>query len=464
MKPKTLLISIYNKLKNAKKENLLTFALLFIAGILTLIPGVTYLLTTFVSKIPANQTYDWLIARSVLSIFMMLPSLILFSAGYLLLESHSMGWKLAAATCVASILLAILNPSGIDLALSIGFLSGLAAALEIRSRRGGESVLKDSPIAIENIAILGMYICLIICISTIVFLFGYTIMRGAPYINLDFLTKTNYNWVQAGQVLAQLSSTSPGGILGYALGTIVLTVTCECIAIPLGLAAAIYLSEYAGRNKLTETIRFFIETLAGLPSVVIGLLVFLIIVRSLGWGFTVQGTAIGLAIMILPFNIRVVEEAMRAVPDAFREASFALGATKWETSKNIVFYAATPGIITGILLGAGAAMGESALVLVAQSLTYPAGTPFNPTLPILSNLFGKQANGFPSLAVFIYNAATLSPIEVGIGHSKLQGYVINQEAWSVAFAGAAVLIAMYLLICVIAMFARNRLAKKITGK
>jgi ABC-type phosphate transport system permease subunit len=172
--------------------------------------------------------------------------------------------------------------------------------------------------------------------------------------------------------------------------------------------------------------------------------------------------------MILPFNIRVVEEAMRSVPDAFREASFALGATKWETAKNIVFYAAAPGIITGILLGAGAAMGESALVLVAQSLTYPEGTQFNPTFPVLTNLFGKQANGFPSLAVFIYNAATLSPIEVGTAKSPLsllgKGYLINQNAWSVAFAGAAVLIAMYLVICVAAMFARNRLAKKITGK
>ena len=179
-----------------------------------------------------------------------------------------------------------------------------------------------------------MYICLIICISTIVFLFGYTIVRGAPYINFDFLTKINWNWAQAGQaVSATFYQLRLEAILGYALGTIMLTFICECIAIPLGLAAAIYLSEYAGRNKLTETIRFFIETLAGLPSVVIGLLVFLIIVHALGWGFTVQGTAIGLAIMILPFNIRVVEEAMRAVPDAFREASFALGATKWETCK-----------------------------------------------------------------------------------------------------------------------------------
>ncbi len=117
------------------------------------------------------------------------------------------------------------KPVNIDLALSIGFLSGLAAALEIRNRKSGETVLKDSPIAIENIAILGMYICLIICISTIVFLFGYTIVRGAPYLNLDFLTKTNYNWVQAGQLLAQLSSTSPGGILGYALGTIIITIS-----------------------------------------------------------------------------------------------------------------------------------------------------------------------------------------------------------------------------------------------
>ncbi len=133
---------------------------------------------------------------------MMLPSLILFSAAYLLLESHSMGWKLSLATCIAAIFLAVLNQSDINLALSIGFLSGLAVALEIRNRKSGETVLKDSPIAIENIAILGMYICLIICVSTIVFLFGYTIVRGAPYINFDFLTKINWSWPQAGQLIA----------------------------------------------------------------------------------------------------------------------------------------------------------------------------------------------------------------------------------------------------------------------
>src|SRR5208337_1126021 len=146
MKPKTLLQTIYVKLKNAKKENLLTFALLFIAGILTLIPGATYLLSTYATKIPVGQTSDWSIARSIVSLFMMLPSLILFSAGYLLLESHSLGWKIALATCIAAIFLAVLNPSDINLALSIAFLSGLATAIEIRTRTSGETVLKDSPI------------------------------------------------------------------------------------------------------------------------------------------------------------------------------------------------------------------------------------------------------------------------------------------------------------------------------
>ena len=202
MKPKTLPQTVYVKLKNAKKENLLTFALLFLAGILTLIPGVTYLATTIVTKIPSTQTYDWTVARAILSIFMLLPSLILFSAAYLLLESHSLGWKLSFGTCMVAFLLAVLIRSYINLALSIGLLSGLGAALEIRNRKSGETVLKDSPIAIENIAILGMYICLIFCVSTVVFLFGYTILRGAPYLNLDFLTTINWSWPQGGQLIA----------------------------------------------------------------------------------------------------------------------------------------------------------------------------------------------------------------------------------------------------------------------
>ena len=123
MKPKTLLISIYVKLKNAKKENLLTFALLFIAGILILIPGVTYLSTTFVTKIPATQTYDWLIARvSIVHIYdAAKPHFILCRIPLAGISFN--GLETSAATCIASILLAVLNHSDIDLALSIGFLA-----------------------------------------------------------------------------------------------------------------------------------------------------------------------------------------------------------------------------------------------------------------------------------------------------------------------------------------------------
>ena len=244
----------------------------------------------------------------------------------------------------------------------------------------------------------------------------------------------------------------------------IVTAVCEAIAIPLGLGAALYLSEYAKRNKITDTIRFFVETLAGLPSVIIGLLVFIVLVRDLNWGFTIQAAAIGLAIMILPFNIRVVEEALRSVPDAFREAAFALGATKWETAKSIVFYAASPGIITGILLGAGAAIGEAAVVFVIFGQNLPQGTSTNPTFPPLGNLFGRQASGFPTLPVLIFKAATLAPLAIGDGRSTLPGDVIYQNIWSFAFATAAVLITIYLAICVVALIARNRLTKKITGK
>ena len=144
-----------------------------------------------------------------------------------------------------------------------------------------------------------MILCVTISVGIVGFLFGYSGIRGSPYLSLDFLTNTNWQFLHAGYVLnhsirpavSGISANSIGGIAGYAIGSLLLASTCELIAIPLGLGAAIYLSEYAKQNKLTETIRFFIETLAGVPSVVIGLLAFVILVEGTGpfpWVFHLQ--------------------------------------------------------------------------------------------------------------------------------------------------------------------------------
>ena len=158
--------------------------------------------------------------------------------------------------------------------------------------------------------------------------------------------------------------------------------------------------------------------------------------------------------MILPFNIRVVEEAMRSVPASYREGAFALGATQWDSVKRIVIFAASPGIITGILLGLGAAIGESAVIYL--TVRFPPQGP--QTLPDISNIFFSKG-GFPALPVFILRA----PVDLQIGQSNLSAS-FTFEMYSVAFAAAFVLIAIYLTICAIALYARNRLSKKILGR
>ena len=458
MKFNSQLIRIYTKVKDAKKENAIACSLLFFAGIISLYPGSSFLFHAFTVDGFTMRASDFLMADTIVSLLMMLPSLVLFSTGYLLLESHSMGWKLSLVTSIVAFSIGTLNYLNLELALAIGIASAIAAILEIQNRRNKEIKRKDLPTTVENVAKLGMVISVLFCVAIIVLLIGYVGIRGAPYLNWDFITNIKWSFPHAGAVLNQAASGSMGGILGYAIGSLLVSSFCELIAIPLGLGAAIFLSEYAKQNKLTEIIRFFIETLAGIPSVVIGFLAYVLLVTGTGffyWGTSVFTAAVALAIMILPWNIRVVEEAMKSVPASYREASFALGATRWETVRNIVLFAASPGIITGLLLGLGAALGETAVLLFAAGFP-PTGPQ---TLPPLNTLFSYKGN-FPVLPVFIYRA----PLDLPNGQAHIANQLaFNFNIYSVAFAAGFVLIAIYLVICGIALYVRNLLTKKITG-
>jgi phosphate transport system permease protein len=242
--------------------------------------------------------------------------------------------------------------------------------------------------------------------------------------------------------------TGSTGIFAYIIGSLLLVGLCELVAIPIGLGAAIYLSEYAPKNIITETVRFFIETLAGIPSIIIGLVGAALFIQQLAWGYSLAGGAIALAFMVLPWNIRVSEEAMKAVPQGYREAALSLGATKWQTIKKIVLFAASPGIITGILLGVGAGLGEATVLYFTSTV----GSVFD-VQPLNFQLTGKPV---PSLAVLIFSiprAIWASPN----GDSQWVQY-------SVALAVAWVLIMIFLAICIVAFIARNYLNKKITGK
>ena len=453
----SLMTGIYNYFKKKRKENLLASSLLFVAGVIASLPGVIHLFNSLSSDGFDILTLNALIADITYSLLLILPGLVLFSIGYMLWESHSLGWKLSIAACGAVALLAVANYLDIELALTIGVLTGLAATLEIKTRRKTSNKLKDSPTVTENLAKFGLRLSGLVCMSILVGMVAYTAARASPYISWDLFTNMNWSWANAARVLTGVSSGSMGGVLGYAIGSLLLVATCEFIALPLGLGAAIYLAEYSSQNKLTSIVRFFIETLAGIPSVVIGLVGYAVfVVGTAHWGNSLIGGGLALAFMILPWNIRIAEEAMKSVPTSYREASFALGATQWQTVRGVVLFAALPGIITGVLLGVGAALGETIVV----AMTAGGASPGPQVLPSLSQIFSSHTS-IPALTVFIWTAPNSLSLNTGAS-----GSITNLvfKMYSVALAGSFVLIVIYLAICAVALIARNYLNKKIMGK
>jgi phosphate transport system permease protein len=164
-----------------------------------------------------------------------------------------------------------------------------------------------------------------------------------------------------------------GGIFPAVIGTLFLVVLSILFATPLGLGTAIYLTEYTKESRLTTIIRFGVESLAGIPSIIYGLFGFIFFVIKLGMGWSLLAGSLTLTIMILPTIIRTSEEAIKAVPKNLRMVSYSLGATKWETTVKVVLPSAAPGILTGIMLSIGRAVGETAAVIftMGSSLRLP---------------------------------------------------------------------------------------------
>ena len=220
----------------------------------------------------------------------------------------------------------------------------------------------------------------------------------------------------------------------------------------IGLGAAIFLAEYAPNNRFVSGLRFFIETLAGAPSVIIGLFGFTFFVEMAGMHYSLPAAALSLAFMVLPWNIRVAEEAMRSVPQAYREASYALGATRWQTIKKTVLLPASPGSITGILLGVGGAIGETAVLIFTAS---QLGTT---SLPNPISLTGGTGQAMPVLAVWILGAYR----NIHANGNAITPSIVWQEA-NVAYAASLVLLIIFFTISIGALILRNYLAKKTRG-
>ena len=248
----------------------------------------------------------------------------------------------------------------------------------------------------------------------LIFLIAYILIKGIPFIQPD-LFSMHYTSENA-------------SLMPSLINTLVMTLLSLAIAAPIGIFSAIYLVEYAKKgSRFVGLVRITAETLTGIPSIVYGLFGMLFFVSTLKWGYSILAGAFTLVIMILPVIMRTAEEALKSVPDSYREASFGLGAGKLRTIFKIVLPSAVPGILAGVILAIGRVVGETA------ALIYTAGT----VAQIPSNLMGSGR----TLAVHMYELSS-------------EGLHMDQ-----AYATAVILLVMVLLINWISGMIAKRITK-----
>jgi len=228
--------------------------------------------------------------------------------------------------------------------------------------------MRISPKTSEKIAKILIWSAAIFVLFVLSAIIIYILYKGLPRINWSFLTEIPRNMGRS------------GGISSAIIGTLMVTAVAIVIAVPFGIGTAFYLAEYTKESLVTRIIRFSAESLAGIPSIVYGLFGFIFFVIYLNLGWSVIAGGLTLAVMILPTIIRTSEEAIRAVPYSYREVSFSLGGTKWQTIVKAVFPSAIQGIANGIILGVGRCVAETAAVMLTAGGTLRmASSLFSPT-------------------------------------------------------------------------------------
>ncbi|MFH1259685.1 MAG: phosphate ABC transporter permease PstA [Elusimicrobiota bacterium] len=247
--------------------------------------------------------------------------------------------------------------------------------------------------------------------------------KGTKVINWEFLT----GFPRQGM--------TEGGIFPAIFGTVFVTIITTLFSIPLGVCSAIYLSEYAQENKLTKVIRASIKNLAGVPSIVYGLFGVALFVQGLHFGPSVLAAGLTLGLLTLPWIIATSEEALKTVPQSYREGSLALGATKWQTIRTNVLPSAFPGILTGAILGLSRAAGETAPIL------FTGAAFFTPRLP------GSLFDQFMALPYHLYVLSTQ--------HQSIE------QVRPLAYATALVLIVLVFALNLSAIILRYRMRKKL---
>ena len=224
-----------------------------------------------------------------------------------------------------------------------------------------------------------------------------------------------------------------GGIFPAILGTFMVTIVTAVLAVPMGMFAAIYLNEYAKQNRVTRLIRLSIRNLSGVPSIVYGLFGVILFVNIMKFGTSVLSAGLTLGLMTLPWTITASEEALKTVPNSYREGALALGATKWQAIRTNVLPYAMPGMLTGTVLGLARAAGETAPIMFTGAAFY---------LPLLPKSFLDQ---FMALPYHLYVMAT-------------QHHAISQVR-PLAYGTALVLLLLILLMNLIVVIIRFRLRR-----
>ena len=263
-----------------------------------------------------------------------------------------------------------------------------------------------------------MVIATIFTVGITVCLVGYILIKGIPNLTLE-----QFAWEY---------NTDNVSMLPAIINTVLMVILVLIFAVPVGVGAAIYLVEYAKKgNKLVKIVRVTTETLQGIPSIVYGLFGYLFFAVFFGWGYTFLGGALTLAIMILPNILRTTQEALKTVPQSYREGSVGLGATKWHTIRTIVLPCTLDGVVGGAILAIGKIVGESAALL------YTAGAGYK----LVTNYFQALGTSGGSLSVMLYV------------------YFQEQGKIDLGFAIAAILMIIVLIINGCAKLAKKKLKR-----
>ena len=263
-----------------------------------------------------------------------------------------------------------------------------------------------------------LYLCGVLVCALLVFLIGYIFYRGLPYISWNLISTQS----------SMLKGTI--GILPHILSTLYIIAVAMVIVLPLGVGAAIYLTEYAANRKLVNLIEFATETLTGIPSIIFGLVGMMVFVQLLGFGAGVLAGGLTLVVMILPTIIRTTQESLKTVPQSYREGALGLGAGKWRMVRTVVLPNAVDGIVTGCILAVGRIVGESAALLFTAGF----GT-------VLYNFGEALHNSSATLTVALYL------------------YANERGETDIAFAIAAILMVLTLVINLSANLIGKKLKK-----